>query len=266
MPNRLNRTLTSARSAHRKLLIPYVMGGDPHPDATPAILDALVTGGSDIIELGFPFSDPMADGPTIQAAALRALASKTTLAGILEMVQTFRAKHADTPLVLMGYANPLYSYGLDAFCADAGKAGVDGLLIVDLPPEEADDLAEAAAPHDLALIRLVTPTTDAKRLQRVLEGASGYLYYVSITGVTGTASANSDQVGKHLDTLRQHTDLPIAIGFGIKTPEQAAAMATHGDAVVIGSALVELIAAEAGQADKVAGWLASFRQALDDAV
>jgi tryptophan synthase alpha chain len=262
MTQRLTALLSTARSAKRKLLIPYIMAGDPSRDATLPLLDALVEGGADIIELGFPFSDPMADGPVIQEAGLRALASGTTLKSVLEIVTAFRAKHKDTPLVLMGYANPVYSYGLDDFARDASAAGVDGMLIVDLPPEESGPTDQAFKAYDLATIRLITPTTTAERIKQVVPGAGGYLYYVSITGVTGTASAQTADVSAHLDVLRGQTDLPIVIGFGIKTPEQARDMAQFGDGIVIGSALVDAIHREAGHSDAVAPFLAGFKTAI----
>ncbi len=223
-------------------LVTYIMAGDPDAATTSAILDGLPGAGADVIELGMPFSDPMADGPAIQAAGLRALAGGMTLAGTLALVRGFRARHAETPIVLMGYFNVLFSYGVERFMRDARAAGVDGLIIVDLPPEEADEAAPHARANGLDLIRLATPTSDDARLPRVLEGASGFLYYVSVLGVTGTRSVDTRAVDAAVARLRKHTRLPIAVGFGIKTPEAAAAIARSADAVVVGSAFVQTIA------------------------
>jgi tryptophan synthase alpha chain len=239
---------------HRPGLVAFVTAGDPSPAHTPAILDALVEGGADVIELGMPFSDPMADGPAIQAASLRALRAGTTLATVIDLAAAFRARHPETPLVLMGYTNPILAYGPDRFAQDAAQAGVDGVLVVDLPPEEAPDLAPALAAQGLHLIRLATPTTGDARLPAVLDGAGGFLYYVSVAGITGANSAEAESIAHAVQRLKRHTSLPVAVGFGIRTPTQAAAAAIHADGVVVGSAIVETIAtAHAEGANDFAG-------------
>lgn len=231
-------------SLQRPALITFVTAGDPSPEQSTLILDALVEGGADIVELGMPFSDPMADGPAIQASSLRALAARTTLITTLAQAAAFRARHPATPVILMGYLNPILAHSPARFAADAAAAGVDGVIVVDLPPEEAPDLAPHLAAHGLHLIRLATPTTDAARLPAVLAGASGFLYYVSVAGITGSGSATADTIETAVARLKAATDLPIAVGFGIRTPEQAAAVARSGaDAVVVGSAIVDTIAA-----------------------
>lgn len=236
-------------------LITFVTAGDPSPAQSGLILDALVESGADIVELGMPFSDPMADGPSIQASSLRALGEGATLGGTLAQAAAFRAAHPATPLILMGYLNPILAHGAERFAADALAAGVDGVIVVDLPPEEAPDLAPHLAVHGLHLIRLATPTTDAARLPAVLAGAGGFLYYVSVVGITGAGSATADTIGEAVAKLKAATDLPIAVGFGIRTPEQAAAVARSGaDAVVVGSAIVDTIAAaHAARVNDIAG-------------
>jgi len=222
-------------------LIAFVTAGDPTPSATPAILDALVEGGADVIELGMPFTDPMADGPAIQAANLRSLAAGTTTADILRIAAEFRTRHPHVPLVLMGYANPMLRRGPAWFAAEAAKAGVDGVICVDIPPEEDDALGPALRAAGIAPIRLATPTTDAKRLPAVLDGASGFLYYVSVAGITGKQQAAQGSIEDAVARLKAATDLPVAVGFGVRTPEQAAAIARVADGVVVGSAIVELV-------------------------
>jgi len=239
--NRIEATFEKLKAEGRKALITFVMGGDPDEERSAAVLDSLPEAGADIIEIGMPFTDPMADGPAIQAAGLRALGKGASLKNIIKMVQHFRSKNTDTPIVLMGYFNPILAYGPENFIQDTAKAGVDGLIIVDLPPEEDMELRPRAEAENLCLTRLVTPTTQNERLDTVINGASGFLYYVSITGVTGTASADIDAVGEHIRQIREHTDLPICVGFGIKTPEDAAAMAKIADGVVVGSAIVQNI-------------------------
>jgi tryptophan synthase alpha chain len=228
--------LTSAFS-NGPALVTFVTAGD---GPTSAILDALVAGGADVIELGMPFTDPMADGPAIQAANLRSLAAGTKTADIFTMAADFRARHPDVPLVLMGYANPMTIRGSDWFAAECVKAGVDGVICVDLPPEE-DELAASLRAHQIAPIRLATPTTDAARLPAVLDGASGFLYYVSVAGITGLQQAAQTSIETAVATLKAATMLPVAVGFGIRTPEQAAAIARVADGVVVGSAIVEII-------------------------
>ncbi|HKU05918.1 MAG TPA: tryptophan synthase subunit alpha, partial [Bradyrhizobium sp.] len=221
--------------------VTYVMAGDPDPLTSLDIVKALPKAGADIIELGIPFTDPMADGPSIQAAGLRALKGGMTLKKTLEMVRNFRKDDNATPLVLMGYFNPIYIYGVDRFLADAKTAGVDGLIIVDLPPEEDDELCIPALKAGLNFIRLATPTTDDKRLPAVLANTSGFVYYVSITGITGAAAADSKVVGEAVARIKRHTKLPVCVGFGIRTPEAARAIAQNANGAVVGTALVDAL-------------------------
>jgi tryptophan synthase alpha chain len=221
-------------------LVTYVMAGDPDAARAQAILDGLPAAGADIIELGLPFSDPMADGPAVQAAALRSLKAGGSTRKALAQLAAFRKTDQTTPVVLMGYFNPIYIYGPERFCRDAAAAGADGLIVVDLPPEEDAELRPFAKAAGLDLVRLATPTTDDKRLPTVLAGASGFLYYVAVLGVTGTRSAAADQVAAAVARIRRSTTLPIAVGFGIKDAAGAAAIARHADACVVGSALVAL--------------------------
>jgi tryptophan synthase alpha chain len=239
---RIGRRFAALAGEKRAGLVAFVTAGDPDLATSRAILEALPEAGADLIELGMPFSDPMADGPAIQASSLRALKSGTTLAKVLELVASFRRRDADTPIVLMGYYNPIYSYGVERFLADAKAVGVDGLIIVDLPPEEDEELCIPARRAGIDFIRLATPTTDAARLPKVLTHASGFLYYVSITGITGTRSASTEAVQAAVKRLKAATKLPVAVGFGIRAPEQAAAIARFADAAVVGSALVDRIA------------------------
>jgi tryptophan synthase alpha chain len=241
---RIGRRFAELKSAGRGGLVTFVTAGDPDPETGFALLEGLPKAGADIIELGMPFTDPMADGPAIQAAGLRALKAGETLARTLATVRRFRTGDQATPLVLMGYYNPVYQYGVARFTADAKSAGVDGLIIVDLPPEEAPELAEPARAAGLDLIRLTAPTSDDARLPVILAGSSGFIYHVSVAGITGTRSASSEDVGQAVARIRRHTALPVAVGFGIKTPEQAADVARLADAAVVGSALVSVIAAE----------------------
>ena len=242
MTSRIEAAFANARAADRGILGVFVSAGDPDRATSDAILDALVDAKVDIVELGMPFSDPMADGPAIQAASLRALKGGMTLAGTLEMATGFRDRHPDTPLVLMGYYNPIYIYGVEAFLADAVAAGVDGLIVVDLPPEEDDELCLPARAAGLDFIRLVTPTSDAERLPVVLGTASGFVYYVAITGITGTRSAGADSISEAYERISSATDLPVVTGFGIRTPEQAGQAASLSDGAIVGSAVVDIIA------------------------
>ncbi|MED5312377.1 MAG: tryptophan synthase subunit alpha [Pseudomonadota bacterium] len=242
MTSRIEAAFANARAADRGILGVFVSAGDPDRATSDSILDALVDAKVDIVELGMPFSDPMADGPAIQAASLRALKGGMTLAGTLEMAKGFRDRHPDTPLVLMGYYNPIYIYGVDAFLADAVAAGVDGLIVVDLPPEEDDELCLPARAAGLDFIRLVTPTSDAERLPVVLGTASGFVYYVAITGITGTRSAGADSISEAYARISSATDLPVVTGFGIRTPEQAGQAASLSDGAIVGSAVVDIIA------------------------
>jgi tryptophan synthase alpha chain len=227
--------------AGRAAFIPFITAGDPDAESSFAILEKLPSAGADLIELGVPFSDPMADGPVIQASSLRALNAGMDLAGVLELVRRFRESDGTTPVVLMGYYNPIHAYGNERFANDAAEAGVDGLITIDLPPEEDEVLRHPAAMHGLDIIRLATPTSTDRRLAAILTGASGFLYYVSIAGVTGTKSYTEADVRAAVMHLKKHSHLPCAVGFGIKTPEQARAVAEFADAVVIGSAIVERI-------------------------
>lgn len=244
-------------------LVTFVTAGDPTPGATPAILDALVEGGADVIELGMPFTDPMADGPAIQKANLRAFAAGTRTADILALAAGFRQRHPDVPLVLMGYANPMTVRGSEWFAAEAAKAGVDGVICVDIPPEEDRELGPALRAAGIAPIRLATPTTDAGRLPAVLDGSSGFLYYVSVAGITGQQQAALGSIEEAVGRLKAATELPVAVGFGVRTPEQAAAIARHADGVVVGSALVEIIGQYGADA---AGPVREATRALADAV
>jgi tryptophan synthase alpha chain len=243
--SRLSTTFATCHTTNRAALITFVTGGDGD---TAAILDALIAGGADIIELGMPFTDPMADGPAIQAANIRALEAGTTTADIFALAAAFRARHPDTPLVLMGYANPMCTRGADWFADQCIQAGVDGIICVDLPPEEDAELGPALRSANIDLIRLATPTTDAARLPAVLDGASGFLYYVSVAGITGLQQAVQDSIEAAIARLKAATTLPVAVGFGVRTPEQAAAIARHADGVVVGSAIVELVGAHGASA------------------
>ena len=240
--SRIAARFTALRAQNRGALIPFLEAGDPDLATAEAILRGMPAAGADLIEIGVPFTDPMADGPIIQAASKRGLAAGATLGGTLEMVARFRAADADTPVVLMGYLNPIDSYGPARFCADAARAGVDGLIVVDLPSEEADLLEADAHAHGLDIIRLVAPTTADARLPLVLNNSSGFIYYVSITGVTGTRSASDADLAAALPRLRAVTNLPVAIGFGIRTPAQAASAVRIADGAVVASSLIETLA------------------------
>lgn len=239
--DRIDRRFAALKAENRAGFVSYVMAGDPDAATALAILEGLPAAGADLIELGFPFSDPMAEGPTIQRASQRALAQKMTLNGTLDLVRAFRQGDQDTPLILMGYLNPLVNKGFETFAREAAQAGVDGLIVVDCPPEEADPLADALEAHGVSLIRLATPTTDDARLPAVVRRTSGFLYYVSVAGVTGVKSADAGDVAPAVARLRAASGLPVAVGFGIRTPEQAAAVARIADAAVVGSALVDEI-------------------------
>jgi tryptophan synthase alpha chain len=239
--DRLSAAFARCAAQRRPALVTFVTGGDPSPAATPTILDALVEGGADIIELGMPFTDPMADGPAIQRANLRSLGAGTTTRDLLAIAQSFRARHSAVPLILMGYANPMLARGADWFAREASAAGVDGVICVDVPPEEDDALGPALRKAGLHLIRLATPTTDLSRLPAVLDGASGFLYYVSVAGITGAQQAAQVSIEAAVARLRSATDLPIAVGFGVRSPDQAAAIGRVADGVVVGSAIVDLV-------------------------
>jgi tryptophan synthase alpha chain len=267
--NRITTRFAALKAEGRAGLITYVMAGDPDVETAFEILKGLPAAGADLIELGFPFSDPMAEGPPIQRAALRALKVGMTLRGTLDLVRRFRVLDKDTPIILMGYTNPVLSYGFGPFAADAAAAGVDGMIIVDSPPEEAEDLSDALDTAGISLIRLTAPTTDDARLQVVVKRTSGFVYYVSVAGVTGVKEADAATVAPAVIRVRKASNLPVAVGFGIKTPERAAAVAQVADAVVVGSALVEEIAAAAATqtpaAPKVLASVAALAQAVRNA-
>ncbi len=241
MTARLSTRFASLARENRAGLIAYIMASDPDHDTCFEILRAIPAAGADIIELGFPFSDPMADGPSIQKAAQRSLKAGGSLKQTLELARRFREQDRDTPLILMGYANPIEQMGYEPFARGMHAAGADGAIVVDLPPEEDAPLRAAFAAHDLSIIRLATPTTDEKRLTKVLDGASGFLYYVSIAGITGANAATSQAIESAVSRLKRASSLPIAVGFGVREPEAARAIAKHADAVVVGSALVDEI-------------------------
>ncbi len=243
MTERMDRRFAALKKDGRAALVTFIMAGDPNYDAGLAILKALPKAGADIVELGMPFTDPMADGPAIQAAGLRALKSGQNMKKTLAAVREFRAGDDATPLVLMGYYNPIYIYGVEKFLADAKSAGVDGLIIVDLPPEEDSELCLPALKAGLNFIRLATPTTDDKRLPAVLANTSGFVYYVSITGITGSAAPDPTRVSGAVSRIKRHTKLPVCVGFGVRTGEQARAIAEGADGVVVGSALIEALCA-----------------------
>jgi tryptophan synthase alpha chain len=238
---RIDARFAQLKKEVRSAFVAFLMAGDPDPKTSLAIIKALPKAGADIIEIGMPFSDPMADGPSIQAAGLRALKAGMTLKKTLELVRGFREGDATTPLVLMGYYNPIYIYGVEKFLADAKSAGVDGLIIVDLPPEEDTELCVPALKAGLNFIRLATPTTDDKRLPAVLANTSGFVYYVSITGITGAAAANAKVVADAVARIKRHTNLPVCVGFGIRTPDVARAIAERADGAVVGTALVDAL-------------------------
>ncbi len=258
---RIDTTFAALKKADKKAFVAYVMAGDPDYDRSLDIVRGLPAAGVDIIELGLPFTDPMADGPTIQLAGQRALGAGMTLAKTLQLATEFRKTDTTTPIVLMGYYNPIYARGVDRFLTDAKAAGIDGLIVVDLPPEEDDELCIPAQKAGLNFIRLATPTTDAKRLPKVLQNTSGFVYYVSITGITGAAAAQTGDVGPEVARIKASTDLPVIVGFGIRTPEAAQAIAAVADGAVVGSAIVERI----GNGDSAADVLAFVRVLADGA-
>ena len=267
---RIARRFAALKAEKRAGFVTFLTAGDPDPETSLAIVKALPGAGADLIELGMPFSDPMADGPAIQASSLRALKAGQRMTGTLAMVRAFRAADQDTPIVLMGYYNPIYQYGNARFLADAKAAGVDGLIVVDLPPEEDEELCLPALKAGLDFIRLATPTTDDRRLPAVLRNTAGFVYYVAIAGITGTRSAADAEVAKAVTRLKSHTPLPVAVGFGIRKPEQAAAVAAVADAAVVGSALVDQVAgnldaegrAKPGLKDAVLGLVGALATAV----
>jgi tryptophan synthase alpha chain len=263
---RIDRRFAGLKDEGRPALVTFITAGDPDYDTSLAILNALPAAGADVIELGMPFSDPMAEGPPIQMSSLRALHAGQTMVKTLAMVRAFRAGDADTPIVLMGYYNPIYSYGGERFLADAKAAGVDGLIVVDLPPEADDELCLPAMKHGISFIRLATPTTDDKRLPTVLANSSGFVYYVSILGITGTASPDPARVVEAVTRIKRHTILPVAVGFGVRTADQARAIAKTADGVVVGSALVNAVRDSLDGAGRASGRTISAVTALVEAL
>lgn len=278
MTTRIDTRFTELREQGRSAFVTFLMAGDPDPATSLAIIKALPKAGADIIEIGMPFTDPMADGPAVQAAGRRALNAGMTLSKTLQMIRDFRKDDDSTPVVLMGYYNPVYIYGVAKFLDDAKAAGVDGLIVVDLPPEEDSELCIPAIKAGLNFIRLATPTTDDKRLPAVLANTSGFVYYVSITGITGSAAADSTAVGQAVGRIKRHTSLPVCVGFGIRTPDAARGIAERSDGAVVGSALVDVLGASldadgkatsetvtavASLAASLAGGVRSARQAAE---
>ncbi len=265
--SRIERTLEALKGQGRKALIPYITAGDPHPDATVSLMHTLVAAGADIIELGVPFSDPMADGPVIQLACERALKHGTSLRQVIAMVKEFRTKDSETPIVLMGYLNPMEAMGYEAFADAAVDAGVDGVLTVDLPPEEADDVAPLFTERNLDAIFLLSPTTTDDRIRAISEHSSGYVYYVSFNGVTGASKINVDEVASRVDHIHKLTALPVAVGFGIRDAQTAAAVGRVSDGVIVGSVLVDTIARNQADTDQLKRALTDLlhpmREALD---
>ncbi|MCW8825264.1 MAG: tryptophan synthase subunit alpha [Gammaproteobacteria bacterium] len=265
--SRIQKRFENLKSAGKTALIPFITAGDPNPEVTVPVMHAMVEAGADIIELGVPFSDPMADGPTIQKASERALEHHVSLSSVMEMVKTFRETDSETPVVLMGYLNPIEVMGYENFAERASSAGVDGILTVDLPPEEAVDVIPVFKKHNLDPTFLISPTTDKQRIEKIAAQASGWLYYVSVKGITGSAELDTVEVAKRVDTIRGITSLPIGVGFGIKDGDSAARVAKIADAVVVGSALVNRIADNRLSPEKLpqiaADFVAELRQAID---
>ncbi|WP_372737540.1 tryptophan synthase subunit alpha [Neptunomonas sp.] len=264
---RINQSFESLKAAGRKALIPYITAGDSQPTVTVPLMHAMVEAGADIIELGVPFSDPMADGPVIQLACERALSHGTRLVDVLDMVKDFRSTDATTPVVLMGYLNPIEALGYENFAQKASEAGVDGVLTVDLPPEESVEFAAIMKKYALDVIYLLAPTTEECRIEQVCEYGSGYVYYVSVKGVTGSAALDVNEVASKLEVIRRHTTMPVGVGFGIRDGASAAAVSKIADGVIVGSVLVNAIAEKANQPEEiaidVAAILAQMRSAMD---
>ena len=264
--SRIADAFARARGEGRAALVAFITGGDPSPAATAAILDALVEAGADLIELGLPFTDPMADGPAIQLANLRALGAGATTAGLIAVARDFRRRHPAVPLVLMGYANPMLRHGAQHFAAQCAEGGIDGVICVDVPAEEDQAIGPALREAGVAMIRLATPTTDAARLPAVLDGAGGFLYYVSVAGITGKQQAAQASIEAAVARLKAATDLPVAVGFGVRTPAQAAAIGAVADGVVVGSAIVEAIGAAAAAGSDPAAAAADVARGLAQAL
>ena len=260
--SRIEACFNTIKECNKKALIPFITAGDPSPDLTVDLMHVLVEAGADIIELGVPFSDPMADGPVIQRASERALAKGMNTDGVFNLVEEFRSENETTPVILMGYLNPIEIMGYKQFADKAAKAGVDGLIVVDLPPEESADLTEVLKPHEIDQIFLLSPTTRDERLDMICEVASGFLYYVSLKGVTGSDQLDVEATGEKLSRIRSKTTLPLGVGFGIKDPLIAEAVGRISDAIVVGSALVELIAEHAGDSEKMKKEISSFIRSL----
>ncbi|XLX40497.1 tryptophan synthase subunit alpha [Ectopseudomonas mendocina] len=258
--SRLQNRFAELKTENRAALVTFITAGDPDYATSLSILKGLPDAGADVIELGMPFTDPMADGPAIQLANIRALAGKQGMRQTLQMVREFRQGNQSTPLVLMGYYNPIFVYGVERFISDAKEAGVDGLIVVDLPPEHNDELCEPAQSAGMDFIRLTTPTTDDDRLPTVLAGSSGFVYYVSVAGVTGAGAATMDHVEEAVARLRRHTDLPLCIGFGIRTPQHAAEVAKRAEGAVVGSALIDKIAEAKSPQQAIDGVLGLCRE------
>lgn len=239
MTQRIDQTFQSRRAKDQAVFVAYMMGGDPDLGVSQKLLEAMPSAGVDIIELGIPFTDPMADGPVIEEAGIRARGAGMTLGGVLDMARKFRKTNTTTPIIVMGYCNPIHHMGYGTFAEAAKDAGVDGAIIVDLPPEEDSELRAAFDTHDLALIRLATPTTDAERLPKVVRGTKGFVYYVSMTGITGASFSQAASVKEQVETIRTAANLPVVVGFGVKTPERARAVAKDADGVVVGTAIVK---------------------------
>ncbi len=267
---RVTRRFTQLKKRSRPGLVAFITANDPTPDVFQQILEGLPSAGADLIEIGVPFSDPMADGPSIQASSQRSLKHGTKISDVLDAVKNFRDIEPETPIILMGYYNPIYRYGAQEFAQDAANAGVDGVIIVDLPPEEAEELNVHLRANNLHMIFLAAPTSDEERLPAIVSHASGFLYYVSVAGTTGTKTADDAHVKDAVARLREHTSLPIAVGFGLKTPEQAAAVAAHCDAAVVGSAIVDIIAKDIAEngapSPGVSGRVLEFVKSLATAV
>lgn len=261
--SRLQNRFAELKAENRAALVTFITAGDPDYATSLSILKGLPDAGADVIELGMPFTDPMADGPAIQLANIRALAGKQGMRQTLQMVREFRQGNQSTPLVLMGYYNPIFVYGVERFISDAKEAGVDGLIVVDLPPEHNDELCEPAQSAGIDFIRLTTPTTDDDRLPTVLAGSSGFVYYVSVAGVTGAGAATMDHVEEAVARLRRHTDLPLCIGFGIRTPQHAAEVAKRAEGAVVGSALIDKIAEAKSPQQAIDGVLGLCRELAD---
>ncbi|MEN8170143.1 MAG: tryptophan synthase subunit alpha [Pseudomonadota bacterium] len=264
--SRIEQRFAELKTAGRTALIPFITAGDPQPDITVPTMHAMVEGGADLIELGVPFSDPMADGPTIQYASERALLHNVSLHDVLTMVRQFREKDSETPVILMGYLNPVEIMGYKAFADEAAQAGVDGLLTVDMPPEEADELTTALRARQLDPIFLLAPTTEKPRVERICQLASGFVYYVSLKGITGAGHLDTDEVTARLDVIRAATDLPVGVGFGIKDGETAARVADVADAVIVGSAVVNRMAELQDEAEKIPLTLSNFMGELRSAM